>query len=107
MGILIQIILRFDPPNLEVKASVIFMFYGFCSFFYSFLVFCFVFCLLLVSCPPSCPLTQLARPRSESVPGNFLEFFKKLSGYNRKAYTFRLNRTTDTLKWARSCVKWV
>ena len=76
MGIQFQLILRCDPPNLEVKATVLFMFFGFLFLFLFcfFLVFCFAFCLLLNICPPSYALTRLARPRLESVQGNFLEF---------------------------------
>ena len=41
--------------------------------------FCFAFCLFArVFVPPVTPLlTRLARPRSESVPGNFIKFSLK------------------------------
>ena len=92
MGIVFQLKQRFDPPNLEVKATVFFMFYGFLFLFLFFFGFLFCFLSFAPFCHPSYPpsLTRLARPR----------FLKKLSRYNRKAYTFPLDRTTGTLEWA-------
>ena len=75
MGILSQLIKRFDPPNLKFKATVLFMFYGFLfffQFFFVFFLFFFVFYPFFV--PLVNPLTRLARPCSESVSGSFLQF---------------------------------
>ena len=49
MGILFQLIYRFDPPNLEVKDTVLFMFYDFLFLFLFFFGLCFAFCLLHLS----------------------------------------------------------
>ena len=77
------------------------------------MVFCFAFCLFArVFCPPSYPPPPLIGKLSlfpRAYQKVFSSFLKKLSRYGRKAYTFRLNRTTGTLEWhvARSCGEWV
>ena len=82
------------------QSPCLFSFYGFCSFFYSFLVFVshFVFfarVFVPLVTPP--PLTRLAKPRSESVPGNFSRVF--LKSYH--------GTTGGFARSPRSCVKWV
>ena len=58
-----------------VKVTFNFCFMVFVPFSILFSCFCFAFCLFArVFVPLVTPLTRLAKPRSESVPGSFLEF---------------------------------
>ena len=79
MDILFQLILRFDPPNLKVKATVplvfcivfLFLFLIFFEFLFGFSPFTNFFC------PPSGPLTRLARPPFGKRTGKFSQVFLK------------------------------
>ena len=61
-----------------MSKSLSFFVLWFLFLFLFFFGFCFAFCLFArVFVPLVAPFTRLAKPRSESVPGNFLEFSQK------------------------------